>query len=211
MRTTRRLLLLFGAPLLALCCVTEADRYASFTDPSVPIAYADAVNVLYQSLGSIDEPNIARCADLDRNGRIDFIDFVNVLYVQLGLVPYEFRPRHFEWSEFDSPDAPGSGRQHMDRAFVRLLDELRDRYGRPLRITSAYRSPAHNAAVGGVPESSHMAGLAVDVACTSSRDRHDLLRAIFGLGISRIGVGATFVHIDQDPDKAADVVWTYYD
>lgn len=43
-----------------------------------------------------------------------------------------------------------------------ILQPLRDRVGR-LKVTSGYRSPAVNAAVGGHYSSYHMTGLAVDV------------------------------------------------
>ena len=29
------------------------------------------------------------------------------------------------------------------------------------------------------------------------------------LGINRIGVAGTFIHIDVDPDKSPNVLWTY--
>lgn len=44
-----------------------------------------------------------------------------------------------------------------------VLDPLRERYGSGIRVTSAYRSPAVNKAVGGVANSRHLLGLAVDV------------------------------------------------
>lgn len=43
-----------------------------------------------------------------------------------------------------------------------VIDPLRDVFG-PIRITSGYRSPALNAAVGGAPSSKHMIGEAADV------------------------------------------------
>jgi zinc D-Ala-D-Ala carboxypeptidase len=45
-----------------------------------------------------------------------------------------------------------------------FLEVLRATFGdRPIKVTSGYRSPARNAAVGGVPTSDHVAGLAADV------------------------------------------------
>lgn len=44
------------------------------------------------------------------------------------------------------------------------LQALRDRLREPLIVRSAYRSPAHNRAVGGAPRSKHMGGTAFDIA-----------------------------------------------
>lgn len=46
-----------------------------------------------------------------------------------------------------------------------LLEEVHAIIGHPLVITSAYRSPALNAAVGGVAHSRHALGLAADFTC----------------------------------------------
>ena len=50
-----------------------------------------------------------------------------------------------------------------------LMEKVRDLLGaKPILVTSGYRSPALNAAVGGVPgKSSHMAALACDFICPS--------------------------------------------
>lgn len=42
------------------------------------------------------------------------------------------------------------------------LEEVRALFGRPIQITSGYRNPVVNAAVGGVPDSAHAQGLAAD-------------------------------------------------
>jgi hypothetical protein len=43
-----------------------------------------------------------------------------------------------------------------------VLDQFRERYGKPLRISSGYRPAAINAAVGGATKSNHIMCLAVD-------------------------------------------------
>jgi len=116
--------------------------------------------------------------------------------------------KYFTLSEFDSPDLEGSG-SRMDATLLEMLDSLRDRYGKPLRITSGYRTAEHNAAVGGVPDSSHMRGYAVDIAATSSRERHDIIKLAMEVGFDRIGVANTFIHLDIDPNKPDRCVWKY--
>lgn len=45
----------------------------------------------------------------------------------------------------------------------KVLDPLREAYGKPIIVTSGYRCPALNKAVGGSPTSDHMKGCAVDI------------------------------------------------
>jgi hypothetical protein len=123
--------------------------------------------------------------------------------------------RYFNYSEFDSPDVQGSG-QMMDKTLLEMLDEVRDKFDKPIHITSGFRTPAHNEAVGGkTPDengnggSSHLKGLAVDIACTNSQDRFDLINCLLDEGFNRIGIAKTFIHADLDQTKAQGVIWTY--
>ena len=76
-------------------------------------------------------------------------------------------------------------------------------------INSAYRSPEHNAKIGGKPNSSHIKGLAVDISVTDSRTRFIVLNALINAGFNRIGIADTFIHVDLDLDKSSKVIWTY--
>lgn len=116
--------------------------------------------------------------------------------------------RHFEYSEFDSPDAPGSGKK-MDNDFVRLIDEIRHRYGEPLVVNSGYRTEQHNKVVGGEKNSAHTKGLAVDIQVEQSRKRYKLIGLAYSFGIERIGLSENFVHLDCDETKDPEVFWTY--
>lgn len=46
---------------------------------------------------------------------------------------------------------------------LRIVDELRESFGKPCRILSSYRSPAYNKAVGGAPLSQHKEFTALDI------------------------------------------------
>ena len=116
--------------------------------------------------------------------------------------------KHFSPDEFDSPDQPGSGRQ-MDLGFIRLLDQCRDSCGFPFRITSGYRTPEHNAEVGGKSESAHTKGRAADIAVITGSQRFTVIRVALGLGFRRIGIGSNFIHLDTDSDLPQGVIWTY--
>ena len=46
---------------------------------------------------------------------------------------------------------------------MQLLDAIREKVGKPVHVLSGYRCPVHNAEVGGVPNSEHVAGQAADL------------------------------------------------
>lgn len=92
------------------------------------------------------------------------------------------------------------------RRLAKLLEFVRAGYQRPMVVRSWYRCPAHNKAVGGVPNSYHMRGLAADIAIKSGEERYHLVRAAQAAGVERIGVYLKFVHLDIGPDPAP-VLW----
>lgn len=49
---------------------------------------------------------------------------------------------------------------------LNALEDLRSLLGRPITVTSGYRCPNHNAAVGGENNSQHLLGIAADVVVT---------------------------------------------
>ena len=116
--------------------------------------------------------------------------------------------QYFNITEFDSPDEMGSGR-NMKQEMLDKIDLVRSKFDRALHINSGYRTKEHNKKVGGKKNSSHLKGLAVDIHCINSRDRYDLLNCLLDVGFTRIGIGNTFIHVDMDPDKDPDVMWTY--
>lgn len=116
--------------------------------------------------------------------------------------------KYFQIEEFESPDLKGSG-INMDKHFLSLLDNARHIAGISFKITSGYRTKEHNEKVGGVPNSSHTKGHAADIAATSGSERWIIIDSLIKAGFNRIGVANTFIHVDNDPDKPANVLWTY--
>lgn len=57
----------------------------------------------------------------------------------------------------------------------RVLDPARIALGKPIYISSGYRSQALNSCVGGVPASRHLIGLAADVSCIDMKRLFDIL------------------------------------
>ena len=121
--------------------------------------------------------------------------------------------RNFNLKEFDSPDLSGSG-LNMDKDFLSMLDNARDIAKTPFKITSGYRTKEHNIAIykklGKKPiESSHLKGLACDIACSDSRARFLIINALLEAGFTRIGIANNFIHVDSDCEKSENVIWTY--
>lgn len=98
---------------------------------------------------------------------------------------------------------------NMNQEFLLKLDRAREVAQIPFKINSAYRTPEHNAKIGGKPNSSHLKGLAVDISVTDSRSRFIVLKALIEAGFHRIGVAKTFIHVDDDKSKSPEVVWVY--
>jgi len=116
--------------------------------------------------------------------------------------------KYFNLSEFDSPDEVGSGNK-MDSKFLEKLDYARHNAGIPFKINSGYRTETHNALVGGRVGSSHLKGLAADIAYNGSRERYIILNALMSVGINRLGISRSFLHCDLDNSKDQDVIWLY--
>lgn len=125
--------------------------------------------------------------------------------------------RFFESWEFDSPDKPDSGRL-MDYDFILLLDKARELAGEEgkkiglkiiFHITSGYRTTAHNKKIGGVSDSAHLLGRAADIRVRNGVERRIIMNALIKVGLDkRIGIGETFIHVDNCFDKP-NSFWTY--
>ena len=116
---------------------------------------------------------------------------------------------NFSLQEFQSKDGAEMPREAMENIF-KLADAvqlIRNTIDCPLHINSAYRSPSHNEAIGGVKDSQHVKGKASDL---TSRNHspivlHDIIETLIegghipegGLGLYR-----SFVHYDIRGTKA---------
>ena len=128
------------------------------------------------------------------------------------LLAHREREGRIDLSVFDSPDLPGSG-ACMDTGFIRMLQALEMRSGYPVfaHINSGARSPAHNQKVGGASRSSHLIPVcrAADIHAPGRQLQQHLARAAVDVGFRRIGIGRSFIHLDNDPAKAQGVAWGY--
>jgi len=82
---------------------------------------------------------------------------------------------------------------------VQILDKARELSGTTYKITSGYRSKEKNKQVGGVPNSSHTKGLAVDLACTDNIKRTLMLKGLYNCGSDLfIEICKSHIHVDID-------------
>ena len=62
--------------------------------------------------------------------------------------------------------------ENLERLVRHVLDPIRQQWGRPLKVTSGFRSPAINFEVGGVEDSWHMDGCAADITANGRNEEH---------------------------------------
>ena len=104
--------------------------------------------------------------------------------------------KHFRVREFASKD--GADKVLIDDDLVDLLEDIREAAGgKAITINSGYRSPEHNAAVGGVSNSQHVKGTAADIVVegtdplTVGQIAEHFLNKKGGIGVYK-----SFTHVD---------------
>lgn len=103
---------------------------------------------------------------------------------------------HFTLQEFECPCCK---RVVLNRMLIIKLEELRDRIGIPIKITSGYRCPAYNSKVAGHAFSLHTQGRAVDIAAIGTEKIEKHRRTLFGS--SYYNQSGKYFHLQLDPAK----------
>ena len=85
---------------------------------------------------------------------------------------------------------------NMNKLFLSKLDTLRELCKIPLKINSSYRSEEYNKSIGGAPNSMHILGRAVDIACNNSITRCIILKHALNIGLS-CGIYKNWIHVDD--------------
>ena len=101
----------------------------------------------------------------------------------------------------------------IDEGLVVLLQCIREHFGKPITITSGYRTAEHNAKVGGSKSSQHLLGRAADIQVAGvSPDAvaayaESLMPTWGGVGRYPVKAGRAngWVHVDTRPNKSR---WT---
>jgi hypothetical protein len=111
----------------------------------------------------------------------------------------------WRWPNFSPAEIAcrGTGQLKLHPEALDKLQALRDRLGKPLIVRSAYRSPVHNRAVGGVKASKHMDGTAFDIAM-GNHDPTAFKKAAREVGFLGFGYypRSGFMHIDLGPARS---------
>lgn len=117
--------------------------------------------------------------------------------------------KYFKDAEFRRC-TPSCSLQDMQQGMMKMLDLAREIAGIPFVLNSAYRSKAWELSKGRTGTSSHTKGMAVDIRCNTDANRYRIINALLAAGFSRIGVGRTYIHADNDLSKTQRVIWHYY-
>lgn len=122
------------------------------------------------------------------------------LYEQMGFV------RRWPHFTFDELKCKGTGSLRVHYETMDKLEQLRGFYGGPIPITSYYRSPEYNRAIGGADNSMHLLGRAVDVKILHGNDigRMRLVHLATVAGFRGFGLYDTFNHIDTGKTRFWD-------
>lgn len=110
----------------------------------------------------------------------------------------------WRWPDFSPEEIAcrGSGALVINEAAMDKLQALRDRLGKPVIVTSAYRTPVHNRRVDGESDSRHLDGAAFDIAMVN----HDPVAfEAAAREVGFLGFGfyprSGFMHIDLGPPR----------
>ena len=109
---------------------------------------------------------------------------------------------HFKVSEFACRD--GNDTILIDQQLVYYLELIREHFGKPVTINSAYRTQSYNAKVRGADKSQHMYGRAADIV-VSGVSPSAVYAYADSIGMPGLGKYSSFTHIDTRSSKSR---WT---
>lgn len=103
--------------------------------------------------------------------------------------------KHFKQAEFRC--RCGCGADNMEEKLIRIADDVRDHFDRPMEVSSGRRCSSHNAKVGGVSNSRHLKGKAMDfcVVGKTAIQVLDYVKKLPGIRYA-YAIDGTYVHMD---------------
>jgi len=106
--------------------------------------------------------------------------------------------KNFKVSEFACKD--GSDKILIDPELVVILQNIRDYFGKPIIINSAYRTESWNKHENGASNSRHLYGMAADIKIRDISPT-EIAKYAETIGVRGIGRYSTFVHVDTRSSK----------
>jgi len=107
------------------------------------------------------------------------------------------------------PVCPHGTLDKMSGELVVRLQNMEGAIGQALFYNSGYRCTECNKKEGGVKNSAHLRGAAVDIRCKTSGERFALIKTALEHGFKRIGIGKRIIHLDVDGSLPQKVAWLY--
>ena len=95
-------------------------------------------------------------------------------------------------------------KKNLTQLVDKILDPLRDMYGKPIYVNSGYRSEALNKAVGGSKTSGHLLGTAADIDTRTKAGNKvifDLIKRNFTFDQLIDEKDYSWIHIDFNPKR----------
>ncbi len=102
---------------------------------------------------------------------------------------------HFDRSEFEC--SCSCGQDTVDAELIKVLEDVRTYFNRPVNINSGNRCESYNKSIGGSPNSQHLRGRAADI--TVEETPVDVVHEyLFQKYLDKYGIGCytLFCHID---------------
>jgi len=100
------------------------------------------------------------------------------------------------------------GSYPVDARLLRLLDKFRERVGKPVYLSCAFRCRAHNKAIGSGDGSQHPLGLAADITRMPGMSIEEMVKLALDIGFDGVGYYDWGIHVDvRNESKKADIVF----
>lgn len=119
-----------------------------------------------------------------------------------------YKPIYFNEQEFQAC-VPSCKQEQVNEASLARLDMCRSLAETPFVLSSAYRSKSYELSKGRSGKGAHTEGRAFDIRCNNSAIRMRIVASALEVGFTRIGIGKTFIHLDDSPNLTSNVIWLY--
>lgn len=109
---------------------------------------------------------------------------------------------------------------NLEKLAKEVLQPIRDKYAHAITVTSGYRCPKLNAAVGGVKTSQHVQGQAADIKCTATSKAYlfNLIKSMITKGEIKVGqliweygtkAEPKWIHVSLPYTKTNQILYLY--